>query len=118
MLARWARCFTIAASFVIVVAALKLAQSLVSPLLLAAFLAIIFAPPLYWLQSKRVPMGLAVFLVIAGFVAMWLGAVLLCGTSLLQLRDRIPAYRQRLEEHTDNLVRRLEDRGIEAPDEL
>ena len=32
-----------------------LAQSLVAPFLLAAFFAIIFSPPLYWLQNKGVP---------------------------------------------------------------
>lgn len=117
-LARWARCFTIAAAFVIVVAALKLAQSLISPMLLAAFLAIICAPPLYWLQAKRVPKGLAAILVIAGFVALWLGAVVLCGSSLLQLKDRIPEYQQRLKEHSDELIKRLEERGLDAPDEL
>jgi AI-2 transport protein TqsA len=117
-LARWARCFTIAATFIIIVAALKLAQDLIAPMLLAAFLAIICAPPLYWLQAKRVPKGLAVLIVIAGFVALWMGAVVLCGTSLLQLKDRIPAYQQELKEQTDALALRLEDRGIDAPDEL
>ena len=89
-LARWTRCFTIAAAFIIIVAALKLAQDLIAPMLLAAFLAIICAPPLYWLQAKRVPKGIAVLIVITAFVAVWLGAVVLCGTSLLQLKDRIP----------------------------
>lgn len=117
-LARWARGFTIAAAFVIIVAALKLAQSLISPLLLAAFLAIICAPPLYWLQAKGVPKGLAVVLVISGFVALWIGAVVLCGTSLLQLKGRIPAYQQRLNEQTDDLVKKMEEHGLNAPDEL
>lgn len=117
-LARWARCFTIAAAFVIVVAALRLAQSLIAPMLLAAFLAIICAPPLYWLQAKRVPKGLAVIIVITGFVALWIGAVVLCGTSLLQLRDQIPEYQKTLKEQTNDLVTWLEDKGIDAPKEL
>ncbi len=43
------------AAFVVVVAGIMAAKSILIPFLLASFLAIICAPPLYWLRSKGVP---------------------------------------------------------------
>ncbi len=43
------------AAFVVVVAGIMAAKSILMPFLLASFLAIICAPPLYWLRSKGFP---------------------------------------------------------------
>jgi AI-2 transport protein TqsA len=40
------------AAFIIIVAGMKSATLLVVPFLLAAFLSIICAPPLFWMQKK------------------------------------------------------------------
>ena len=49
-----------AASFVIVVAGLRAAQTLVVPFLLAVFLAVVSVPFMRWLQNKGVPRALAI----------------------------------------------------------
>jgi len=49
----------ILASFVIVVAGMKAASSILVPFFLAVFIAVICTPPLFWLQRKGVPKALA-----------------------------------------------------------
>ena len=56
------------ASFVIIVAGMRAAASLITPFLMAAFIAIICIPPLLWLQSKKVPQFLAVIIVVLGIL--------------------------------------------------
>ena len=43
------------AAFVVVVAGIMSAKTLILPFLLAAFLAIICGPPLYWLRTRGIP---------------------------------------------------------------
>ena len=43
------------AAFVIVIAGIMSAKAIVVPFLLASFLAIICAPPVYWLRTRKVP---------------------------------------------------------------
>ena len=45
----------ILAGFIIVVAGMKAASSILVPFFLAVFIAVICAPPLFWLQRKGVP---------------------------------------------------------------
>ncbi|MCH7727600.1 MAG: AI-2E family transporter [Planctomycetes bacterium] len=117
-LTRWAHSFLIAAGFVVVVAGMKAGQALIAPMLLAVFLAIICSPPLFWLQQKRVPSGLAVVLVIAGFVGIWLVLGYVAGSSLLTMRENLPEYQRNLRGHLEGFLKWLNDRGIDTPDDL
>ena len=47
------------AGFIIVVAGMKAASSLLVPFFVAVFIAVICAPPLFWLQRKGVPKVIA-----------------------------------------------------------
>jgi len=49
----------IVASFVIIVAGMKAAESIIVPFLLALFITIIASPPYFWLQDKGVPKALS-----------------------------------------------------------
>lgn len=42
-------------AFVIIIAGMRAAEALLVPFLLSVFLAIISAPPLFWLQRKGLP---------------------------------------------------------------
>lgn len=117
-LRRWAYSFGILAGFVIVVAGLKLAQALIAPFLLAAFFAIIFSPPLYWLQSKRVPRTIAVLIVIVGFVGAWAAVATMITSSLLGFKDNSKEYEKNLKEHTAHVVEWLDEHGVEKADEI
>ena len=48
-----------AAAFVVVVAGMRAAESIVVPFLLSVFIAIISAPSLFWLERKGLPRWLA-----------------------------------------------------------
>ncbi len=54
------------AAFVVVIAGMRAAVTIVVPFLLAAFIAIISAPPLFWLHRKGLPIWLALIIVISG----------------------------------------------------
>ena len=58
----------ILASFIIVVAGMKAASSLLVPFFLAVFIAVICAPPLFWLQRKGVPKLIALILILVGIL--------------------------------------------------
>jgi predicted PurR-regulated permease PerM len=68
-----ARLLVMAASFVIVVAGLKAASSLILPFLVALFLAMVSLPLLNWLQSKGFPTPIAVLITIVVVFAVVFG---------------------------------------------
>ena len=78
------------ASFVIVVAGMRAAQPLMVPFLLAIFIAIICTGPLHWLQSRKVPTGLAVLIIMLTVVAIGLTILTLVGTSVNDFTSSIP----------------------------
>jgi len=88
------------ASFVIVVAGIRAAESLMTPLLLSAFFAIISAPPLIWMESKHVPTGLAILLVLSVLLGLVFATGALIGTSLNDFTQALPIYQDRLNEET------------------
>jgi len=108
--------FVAAAAFVVIVAGIRAAESVIVPFLLAAFIAIISSPPLYWLKRKGVPMGLAMILVILGILTISLLVVALVGTSLHDFSQALPLYQERLHVGTDVLVSWLKKRGVTISD--
>ncbi len=52
------------AAFIIIVAGMKAAASLLVPFLLAVFIAILIASPFSWLQDKGLPAGVALLAVL------------------------------------------------------
>ena len=95
-----ARSLFIGAAVVIVLAGLKAAQSLVIPFLLALFLAIICAPAVSWLHRRRVPVGLAVLVVVIVLLALFTGFGTVVGTSV----NDFAAFASQYQERFDGLV--------------
>ena len=82
----------ILAGFIIVVAGMKAASSILVPFFLAVFIAVICAPPLFWLQRKGVPKVLALVLVLVAILIVGLLFGALIGPSLndfLELPSRL-----------------------------
>ena len=101
-----------AASFVIVVAGLRAAQTLVVPFLLAVFLAVVSVPFMRWLQSKGVPRVLAIPSTVLGAVGVIAILALVLGRSLNQFADVAPQYQRRLQELVDSSFGLLRAWGI------
>ena len=85
------------AAIIVVVYGLQMAKVVLVPFLVAAFLALITARPMLWLQSKRVPAIVAALLIVSGIILIFflLGAIL--GTSLGDFTAALPAYQERLD---------------------
>jgi predicted PurR-regulated permease PerM len=100
------------AAFVVVVAGLRAAQSIVTPILLAAFLAVICFPPLTWLVRKGLPNWLALLIVIGAAVLVLLGIIGLIGSSLSQFYEQLPEYQKQLVEQTKQFTGWLKEKGV------
>ena len=94
------------AAFVIVVAGMRAAEPLLTPFLLSALIAMICTPPLFWLQQKKVPTGLAVLIVVIGVMVVGLLLGTFVGSSLNDFAQAAPTYQARLKESTIALPRR------------
>ena len=70
------------AAFVIVIAGLIYGASLITPILMALFIAIICTRPIIYLVRKKVPQSLAVLVVFVMLIAIFLGLGELFGSSL------------------------------------
>jgi predicted PurR-regulated permease PerM len=107
----------ILASFIIVVAGMKAASSLLVPFFLAVFIAVICAPPLFWLQRKGVPKipALALILVAILIVGLLFGALL--GPPLNDFLRSLPGYQERLSTHVASLISWLRVKGVNIPAE-
>ena len=88
-----ARGLMTAAAFVVVIAGMKMAESILVPFLLSIFIALILSPLLAWLKDRRIPGGLAIGLIVFGVVVLgWLVGILV-GSSLGDFKQNLPEYR-------------------------
>ncbi|OUS26789.1 hypothetical protein A9Q99_16350 [Gammaproteobacteria bacterium 45_16_T64] len=103
------------ACFIIIVAGMKSSAEMIVPFLLSGFIAILCAPPIFWLEQKRLPTAAAVTIVITLFV---LGGTLvsaIVGASVSDFADQLPHYQERLHAEKENLAHWLSTYGIEVP---
>ena len=102
----------IIASFIIIIAGIMHAQSMISQILMALFISIICAQPISWLQKKKVPQGLAVTIVFVGIIVVFIGFGQLIGTSLSSFSEDAPKYEQNLQEMGKSVFQFAEDKGV------
>ena len=106
----------ILASFVIVVAGMKAAESIVVPFLLSVFISIIALPPFVWLQQKKIPKGIALGIIILSFLIFIFLIGLLIGTSINDFSSRLPLYEERLQNQTQEIISWLKERKMVESD--
>lgn len=102
-----------AASFVVIVIGMQMAESILVPFLLALFLAVISASPFFWLKRHKVPSWLAMLLVLLVVIGFMAGITLLVGNSVNQFLNQVPRYQERLMEQTRDLVVFLKELGFD-----
>jgi len=108
---------------VIVITGLKAAGSIVVPVLVAAFLAILFVPAINRLQAMGLPDWVAVTAVFLGVAVAMLLLVVVVGRSFTEFQGNLPAYgdglHERLQPKLDWIRRALEGVGVvTSTDEL
>ncbi|MCZ6717760.1 MAG: AI-2E family transporter [Gammaproteobacteria bacterium] len=109
------RILIIAAAFVIVVAGMRASSVILVPLLLSLFIAIISAPPLFWLRRKGFPNWLAMIVVIAGILGIAFGMGAMVGTSMDDFSKSLPVYQARLQEDMAALIAWFQAKGVTLP---
>jgi len=90
------------AAFIIIIAGMIAAQSIIVPTLLSAFIAIICSPALFWLEHKKVPKLIAFILVLCVVIAILFGVGAVVGNSVNDFTHNLPKYQEKLQTLTDS----------------
>lgn len=108
------RGLVVAAAIAIIIAATRMAGSLLAPLLLAIFTAIVLTPMLGWMGRHRIPKWLSLLVIL--FLLMDLGSLMLLMTTgaLEGLRDSLPSYQERFLLLSSQMGDWLEGLGLEG----
>jgi len=104
------------ACFVIIVAGMRSAGDILVPFFLSVFIAIIFTPPLLWMQKKGVPNTLAILFIITSMVAIFYFIGKFVGSALNDFTSSVPIYRELLISKSATLQKWLTNFGIQIPD--
>ena len=107
------RFMLVMAAFIVVIAGMRAAESLLVPFLLSLFIAIIVTPLLTWLKDRGVPSGIAIVLIIALVLFLGYAVGSIVGSSIDDFRDDLPFYQDRLLTVSDDLLGKLAMLGIE-----
>ena len=116
MMDRLPKALVVAASFVVVIAGLRAGVTLLIPLLLSAFLATVLYPVVAWMETRRVPSGIAVLLTTLLVVAAFSGPGLIVQEAARTFAASAPAYRADVERSLTPWLERLRLSGAEGPD--
>lgn len=106
------RFLLVMASFVIVVAGMRAAEAILVPFFLSLFIAVVATPPLMWMNSRGIPSGIAMLLIIVGIVIVSVLVGVIVGSSINDFRQDLPEYQQRLSVLTVDVFSRLENLGL------
>lgn len=105
----------ILASFIIIVAGMRAASSILVPFFLAVFIAVICTPPLFWLQHKGVPKVLALVFILAAILISGSLFGALIGPSLNDFLRSLPDHQERLSKQLAASISWLRDNGVNIP---
>lgn len=100
------------ASSVIIIAGIKSAESILVPILLSAFIAIISSPLYLWMLQKKVPKLIAIVFIILVFLSFIFLFGLLIGTSIADFTLKLPQYQAKLENQTQLVIAWLIEQNI------
>ncbi|MCB1866775.1 MAG: AI-2E family transporter [Chromatiales bacterium] len=112
-LPRGLRVLLASAAFVVIIAGLRAAAPIVVPFLLAIFIAIVFAPPMYYLRQRGLPAWLALTTVIVGVAAAGIAFVALAASTVDDFIARLPSYQARVQAQAGVWLAWLNSHGME-----
>lgn len=111
------RVLFILAAFVVVVAGIRSAESIMVTFLLSGFFAIICAPPFMLMQRKGLPAWLSLILVVLFISLFQLILLSIITTSLSEFSKDLPVYQERLRGLLGGVVGQLNSWGVDIPRE-
>jgi AI-2 transport protein TqsA len=100
------------AAAVIILAGVKVAEPIVTPMLLSLFIVAISAPSYFWLLRYKVPAIIALLIVLAVLIIVGFGLSGLIGGSLDGFSQKLPFYQQRLGQVNAELIGVVAKLGI------
>lgn len=100
------------AAFIIILAGIVYAASIVTSLLMALFISIICAQPILWLKKKKVPQSLAITIVFIAIVGIFFGFGEIIANSFSSFSEDAPKYEQNLNEMGKSTLHFLSNYGI------
>lgn len=108
----------VASYFVIVIAGIVAARSIIAPLLLSVFIGVIISAILDWLRGigMRTSVAVLVLIIIVGLVGTILVSVV--GASLEHLLADLPEKKEQLNSQKDRIIDGLKSYGITSTDEV
>lgn len=108
------RSVVIAAAFVVIAAGIKAAEAVMVPFLLAAFIATIAATPVFWLNRFKVPVGIAITLVMISIVGVLFGVGAIVAQSATAFTAKLGFYQSQLSILTEDAIKLIQSAGIEV----
>ena len=108
----------VAAAVVIVVFGLKYSSDVLAPIFLAATLAILFTPTLWWLEKNGLPAWLALLVMVLALGGFIILMIIILTASLEQLALRLPVYQELLLQRIDAFTAAMGSFGIDAHEAL
>ena len=112
------RFLLIAAAIVFIIWGIGQAESVLASFLVSVFLAVLATPPVFWLERKRVPVIVAVGIVVTALIFCMLAIAAVVGTSINSFYVAIPEYQARIHEQVAAFKAFLAGRHITLPDKL
>lgn len=102
------------AALVVVIAGMRAAAVILVPFLLAAFIAIISTPPMFWLRRKGLPAWLSLFIVMIVVALMGLLISGLVGSSIKVFSKELPIYEAKLRQYVAVMIAWVEKLGVDT----
>jgi predicted PurR-regulated permease PerM len=100
------------AAFVVVIAGIKAASSIVVPFLLSIFIATVSAPAMFWLEKLKLPRILAFLIVLCFVVFILLGFGYILSTSVDGFLSNTPQYTEKIKDIVGSAQGILDKFGI------
>jgi predicted PurR-regulated permease PerM len=100
------------ACIIIILTGIKYAEDIISPMLIALFIAAISGPSMLWLVNKKVPTEIAVALIISIIIIFGFFISSILSTSLHDFSENIPEYQERLLEITRSFHASIDTMGL------
>ncbi len=113
---RIAKLMFLIAAFVIVVAGIREASTILVPFLTAVFVTIVSTPMAIWMNRKGLPMPVALGLVIFLLIALAVLGVGVIGKSVNDLTKNLANYQTMASTHIEDLTDWLKGRGLQIED--
>ncbi|WP_345987332.1 AI-2E family transporter [Sulfurimonas sp. HSL1-2] len=113
---RFGNVFIILAAVVIVFAGIKAASAIIIPFLLALFLAIILMPLLHFLMARKIPMALAMLMLIGVLLLFFALFGVIVGHATNDFIGNLPGYEADLRSRLGGVAAWLTNQGMALPE--